>query len=277
MENTILLNTIKNILGNGFDVCTQEVVKGGRTVTAIAFRQDNCSVLLYPENFEELFQAEGYEGVARAMIKTFKENPQIDFSNVTTWEYAKDHLLLCIQPVYGEEDLVTVPYLDLELYFRVDIPAVDGTYKVKRNMLDLWGITEAEVLDIAFNSGKYIKRTVQKILDDIEKFMYPTSEDIGRNTFLGTITSPDFRYGASALYHKEILKEIADIYGTDIYIFPSSIHEILFCSAEGLTIAEANQMVKETNEKEDVVFPEDKLADHAYIFRRDTMDIEYEV
>lgn len=79
-------------------------------------------------------------------------------------------------------------------------------------------------------------------------------------------------HGAGCILYGNLLKEIADKWGCDICIIPSSIHETLLIpmSAAG-SCAVTSQMVREVNQTQ--VSPEEILSDHVYQFNRETGEI----
>ncbi len=71
--------------------------------------------------------------------------------------------------------------------------------------------------------------------------------------------------GAACLLYPEVLEKFAGRFGSDFYIFPSSIHEVILVPANNL--GNSNQyagMVKEINDTQ--VAPEEVLSDHIYYY-----------
>ena len=276
MELNLLVNTIKNIVSEDTQVDIQNVQKGNVILTGITIGKGNIRPVVYVEHYEDLFNVKGYLEVAKKMIEicedVSKDNMDFDIDAMTTWEYAKENLMLCIAPAGTNQDIVTVPYLDLELYFRVKVK--DGTYKVKEHMLQLWGITVAQLLDIASENKYTVTSMMEKMfkLMEMEEYIEEMKDAIENDT-MTILTNEDGLYGASAIYNKEILKGIADKHESDLYIMPSSIHEVLLTPTKIGSLADMSEMVKSVNETE--VAPDEILSDHVYIFHRDTMEIDW--
>ena len=280
MNVQILLNTIKNLVDNETEVTSQMVQKGNMTLTGVTIGKGKIRPTVYMEHYEELFSNDGYIAVAKEMIKLCKEVgvPDIDENEITSWNYVKNNLQLCIAQKGVNKDFVTIPYLDLELYFRVKV-FDGGTYKVNEIMVSSWGITKEELLNIAMETNEYTTNSmkdtaIKMMLEDgvpqeyIDEIMNSDSPD------QIIATNKDNVNGASVIYNKSILKEVADKYESDLYIIPSSIHEVLLISTEFCVEKEdMDNMVKEVNTTQ--LEPQEVLADHVYIFRRDTMEIEY--
>ena len=137
-----------------------------------------------------------------------------------------------------------------------------------------WGITKEELLEIATNNSTYTVKSMEDILKELVEDSYDDFLEVPQEYRQTVITNELQNYGASALYNKTLLKEIADKFNDDLCIMPSSIHEIIVIPMNVIPSKEnVDSMIKEINELE--VRPEERLSDHAYVFRRDTMEIEW--
>lgn len=277
MNTKLLLNTIESLLTDGTEVITATVQKGNETLTGFSIGNGNIKPTVYMEHYEKVFEQGGYMAVAKEMIKLCSEVeiPNIN-SDVITLEFVKNNLQLCIAPKGTNNRFVAIPYLDLELYFRVRV-FEDVSYKIKKEMLELWNITEEELLDVALQTNEYNASSMKEIMIEMMVSYGATEEEIEevRNNGIDqtVVTNETKMFGASAIYKKSILKEVADKYESDLYIIPSSIHEVLLIPTKCGDKEEMDSMVREVNETQ--VEPHEVLADHVYIFRRETMKIEW--
>ena len=68
------------------------------------------------------------------------------------------------------------------------------------------------------------------------------------------------------MFYPDILKDFAALTGDDLFILPSSIHEVLLSPVnKSLTVEETNQMICEINRLE--VSAEEQLSDHVYYYQ----------
>jgi hypothetical protein len=77
--------------------------------------------------------------------------------------------------------------------------------------------------------------------------------------------------GAVQMMNFHALEKAADIFGNEIAILPSSIHEVILLPARDFDKEDINQiamMVSQINRT--VVSVRDFLSDHVYIYSRDT-------
>ena len=66
--------------------------------------------------------------------------------------------------------------------------------------------------------------------------------------------------GASLLLQEDIRKQIGECLGSDYFVLPSSIHEVLILPDNGMfEVPALNQMVQEVNETQ--VEPQERLSD----------------
>lgn len=252
-------------------VIVKPILKGNRMLTGFAIGKNNIYPVVYMEDYEHLFYL-GYDFLAREMLKTILSNDVFQFDNtIMTWEYAQNNLIFCVAPKETNKECVTCTTLDLEFYIRVKV-SENQTYKVSNEILKMWGIEKGFLFYSAVkNFEQYVItgiteksfgcRQGSSIYDfqyDPSKIIYVATNKIGM-------------YGASILWYDMLLGKIANEIGDDLYILPSSIHEILIVPASKHTLDEMTIMVQEVNEQE--VEPEERLANHAYIFHRETMKL----
>jgi hypothetical protein len=90
-------------------------------------------------------------------------------------------------------------------------------------------------------------------------------EDIGS---IYVLTNASGSLGAAALFYPDVKEKTGEILGSDYYILPSSIHEVILVpDAAGIDKKELCDMVKQANRT--VVEPQDILSDNVYHYSRD--------
>lgn len=195
-------------------------------------------------------------------------------------------------------------FLDFAVILRVlvlETPEGNGTIRVNKDILNIWGVSESELWNTAFrnlNNERFIvedfERVVEKILKESviagfampsESYM-PENEPLKERTGLEKQTDPEkdslmggsgvFQYiltnskrnhGAVGMLRTDLLQEVAEKEGCSLFILPSSIHEVLLLPDRGLLPAE---MLKETvgSINQEYVEDEEKLSDNIYYFRK---------
>ena len=81
------------------------------------------------------------------------------------------------------------------------------------------------------------------------------------------ITNESKLYGAASILYEEPLHELAEKFGSDLYILPSSVHEVIAVSADMGSPDDLAEMVYEINmEQVDI---DDRLSNQVYCYDKD--------
>lgn len=133
---------------------------------------------------------------------------------------------------------------------------------IRRKDLEMWGVSEEQIKqDARANTEKMFPSSIKKIENVI-----PIEIETG-NLPIFVLSNGDYMNGASAMVYDKVLYDFASTMGENLYILPSSIHEvILLLERDAGDIRELSYMVKETNRT--VVDPEEVLSDHVYYYDR---------
>lgn len=254
-----------------------EVEKNGVIFKGISLGNGPICPTIYTEEFEKYADDELEDAVDVIVYrynKAKEETPVIDLEKIMNWDYVKTHLQLCIQRK-GNENIVKRDFLDLEEYVRVNIDNT-GSFKVKPIHLEKYGVTEDVLFHAAWDCTApsiVIEDMAVMIAEMTGMSIKEVAEMQGDNPMI-VATTKEKHFGAIAMKATDKITEVADRYGTDLAILPSSIHEILFIPVrEDMNFIELNAMVHAVNINE--VAPEEVLSNHAYRFNRDERSITY--
>ena len=115
-------------------------------------------------------------------------------------------------------------------------------------------ITDVRNLFFGFPSGTIIDINSQKLSDVIsEPVMYALTTNMATS-------------GASIFYNG-VLDELSDVFGGFFFILPSSLCEVLVMPGDkALSPEDLSKMIKSVNSSNDIVKPEEVLANHAYVY-----------
>lgn len=145
--------------------------------------------------------------------------------------------------------------------------------KANTELIEKYGV--GEVADLAIVRRAFITDEASYLVPKNVDLDVPLNKDFKLyNNIMGmsmgdliVCTLENKIYGAGVLANTDFLNETKEKYG-DFYIFPSSIHEVLFlplsCVGESVQIKEFADMIKEINATQ--VAPEERLSDNLYIF-----------
>ena len=178
----------------------------------------------------------------------------IDFSDKTRV------IMSLVNTEWNKELLQNLPhrkFLDLSvvyLYYLSDFNGKIASIKITFDLAKSLGLNEEELFKLA-------SENTTRILGEDSFDMFP----------LIALTNKQTWNGAVRILDKETFVELSEELNDDLYILPSSIHEILVCPASGLEPREAKTMVKEVNR--DIVNVQERLSHSVYIFYKETAEL----
>lgn len=276
----------ENYLVQVQNICKNNDLK----LTGLTIGDQNLNI--YPTIYLEEFYKKYEEGVSFETItdiiwNTYCQNApkgNWDTSRFIEWRNVKD--IICpkiINYAANRELLNSVPYrkvcdLAVVYYAVVDI-CENGVASIllRNEHLKLWGKTEADLYELALENYRRIFSITSRNLDDIILELMNCKEDISfdENTIVPMIvvTNNKKLNGAAAILFPDELQKIADKIGTDLYILPSSVHEIILLSTDNtMTVDELKETVRFVNSNE--LRQEEVLSDNVYLFDRHNPSIE---
>lgn len=265
MTRNIIIDELE---ARGYKAVATEIVKNGVVLKAIIVGEGMIRPTIYTDQFENW---DNVDMAAEKIIEQYesaKRNPyQFNIKNALNWDYAKEHLQLCLQRK-STEDIVKRDFLDLEQYVRVFVTE-DGSYKVKSEHLAKLGVSEDELFDAAWICTRktLMANDMAEIMAEMMDLSIEEVRAMTEDCPQIVITNKDKIHGAIAMCDTDLLAEIAKEYDANLTILPSSIHEcIVVPMVNGQRFEELNSMVRQVNETK--VLPQEQLSDHAYYYDR---------
>ena len=167
------------------------------------------------------------------------------------------------------------PFLDLAVVYRFIgfLPGISGCgVLIDLTMMKALNMTEEKLYQSAVKNMNILTPLYYaKLTNEMKKFM-PQETDRDKNGKfpelpLYLLTNSIHRFGAASLLCEEKISEVAGFLKKDLYILPSSFHEILLLPSDFISVNRVYQVVKEVNES--VVDKEDWLSDQVYLYSRD--------
>ena len=168
--------------------------------------------------------------------------------------------------------------LDMSIVYRLRSDEGDKSESilVTNSMLEDYGITADQLKEDAQHLAPVnFPEKVQGISEVLADSMGMTPEELsGGQPEIMYVASVENRVkGAGVLMYPGFLKEYADKIGADLYVLPSSIHEVLLVKDEGqFTAQELKDMVVDVNSS--IVDPKEQLTDSAYHYDRSKDSLE---
>ena len=171
-------------------------------------------------------------------------------------------------------------FLDLAIMYRIVFMIDDNTdagIVVNYRLMHTWGVTEEELFEEAyrntFDNGKVRIRSMYDVLCSIligeGKLIPKDMKDDGK---MYVIDMGRERDGSISIFQKDAFRKFAEEKGCDVYIIPSSIHElILVLKQRGVDWKELRETLLSANKND--VLEEEVLSEHIYQYVRETDEI----
>lgn len=146
---------------------------------------------------------------------------------------------------------------------------IGGNYTpLLKSTQQAYGITAKEIFDhISHTDYGYTLSPIMDILKELNLSEALAISDDDTHSLFYVLTNNTYSYGAAAIANPVVLQKLREKFKCSLYIFPSSVHEVLLIPVQNIPNAVPNEladMVKEINHN--VVGPEEFLSDHVYLY-----------
>lgn len=202
------------------------------------------------------------------LIKTYEQHKDTTglftdvVENFGNFDAVKGNIIPCLVAKVAD-DLVSRDYLDLKVMYRYITADKQASVAIKKNHIDMWGVTEEELFDIAKENARptFINMSMMQMLSEMSGIpaedMLPGVIDDPMRVF----TTQSRSWGASVLLFPEMFAYM----GNDITILPSSVHEVIaLANNNGIDNSSFISMITEINQTQ--VKPEEVLSNHPYVY-----------
>ena len=274
-------------LGEGYNVKEVSVEKNnGVCLDALLIKKNglNLSPTVYLNSYyEDYLDGECIRNAAGRLVKDYMAalpEEGIDIGFFEDYEEVRKRLSFkLISSELNEELLESIPhlpFLDLEIafYYSVDVGKMDGgAILVRKTHMEHWGVkTEDLMRDSMENAPKILPGTCREICNLMESICPEKAgmltEEL-RDLNLYVLSNERLTLGAAVMLYPGKMEEVSELLGSNVYIIPSSIHEIIVLSDRNETdLTYLKDMIKVINRTQ--IAPQDVLSDSLYYFDRET-------
>lgn len=277
--------------GENVRVLKKNITKNnGFVLTAVTVCRENYTIspTVYMEDYYRQYEETGnLDGIMEEIYSSFDERMyelDADIDTYCNFEKAKDKIIFRLVNRSRNEtslkEIPHLPYLDLAITFRwvvnVDENGISSVLISNRDM-KRWNINIQALFQLSMeNTMRIFPLCIENLFDMLNRiYDYGGYQNVqSENGQLFVITNTIGINGASAILYPGALERCFDKIGSDMYIMPSSVHEMLFISAECAENTEMlKELVKEANHT--VVHCTEVLSDNLYYYdyKRKTLDI----
>lgn len=231
-------------------------------------------ISMYIANRYEM-DKDGYSGMEVQELGCFDDIKYKITMKVVNAKCNRELLRSC--PHYLMADLAVMYQMVLS-----DNGKMKSSVKITNEMLNVWGVTRENVHQAALEA---VEKDSPYVLNDIGELQnqlmmeslgiqdnYVEKNFLGKDRYTGeswmmVLTNKTRSDGASVLANPSVMKKVMEIVNDDIYVLPSSVHEVIIlpqaiADMDGLTPKGLGEMVRDVNAE--AVDRKDWLSDHVY-------------
>ena len=283
---------IQHIL-TGAKVIVQKVVKNnGISKQGLIIMENegsNVTPTIYLESFYHAYlEGRKLEWIVQDILIAYQMHKPLwnfDSEAFRDWNWVKERIVCRLINREMNRDYLDrvphVPYLDLAVTFAwvadSELLGDDINIPIYNSHLEMWGVTVKELYAIAMkNTQRLLPPIIQEIREAILSMgvemdsLSPEEQSAGFQMYI--LSNEKRHYGAVYMLYKDVLKDFADRMGSDLYILPSSVGElILIPTWKCGNPAGLRDIVCIVNMEH--VEPDEILSDNVYRFTRQTGEI----
>jgi hypothetical protein len=203
--------------------------------------------------------------------------PEIQTDWLKDYNQVKDHLFIRVSDAKENEDFLRMsPHKEVDglaVSYHIAFEGRQGleaSTPVTFQMKEMYGVTAEQLHADALESSQRLYPVKYASMAEVMQQMMGIEPDMAADMMppmegpqLMVLTNTQGMHGAGALFYPDQLETIAQQMGTDFFVLPSSVHEVLILPDDGSQDLDSLQfMVREINRTE--VAPEDRLSDFVY-------------
>lgn len=284
---------VKKCLGEGYTVTEQNVVKLNHTqqLGICIQREDAAGTIIYVESLYKKFQ-EGLcdaENTAKNIVAMAESGKLLfadrDIFRVGEWPEVKDCIFArLINTEKNQELLETAPHKEicnLSIIFNLNFASVKGgvgSALITNEIMQFWGkdieSLYAQAMENIIAAG-YVCMGLSQMMMELCTEEEVSGIHIAQDDVLGmhVLTNSARSFGAAVILSQKVREELLDSFKCELYVIPSSVHELILLPWDGGIIVEGIcDMVREINVTN--VEPWEVLADSVYHLKKDgTLEI----
>lgn len=278
----------------GMEVRVDSVEKVNRKLDGLSLLSNDEKTTISPtiyisDMYKNYLKTEDLQATIReaaeTMDRVFKETtvPPLDIST------AKDNIIFqLVNTLQNEDMLKNLPhreFQDLSIIYRwvvsVDQKGISSTV-INNNLAKSLGMEEEQLFKAAAENTRRILPPVVQSMNDVIRDMFVADgmpkeladqmigEQVPERT-MWVISNESKIDGAASMLYEDKLHNLAESVGTDLYILPSSVHEVIAVSVEMGEPEELARMVAEINM--DQVDLSERLSNQVYHYDKDLRKI----
>ena len=269
---------------NSCNVQLNEITKNNGLVLhglVIMEESTNISPTIYLENeYENYLSGKDLDACTKTVIEVYQESRMerpisIDFFQ--DFEQAKERLAMkLVNQEQNQNMLANIPhytYGDLAVIFQVVVQTTElgnASVTVNDTHMNAWKTTPEVLMKAAMENMTKQPIRIQSMEEVMREMLGEIPEEMDgmleqADPMMYVMSNETKMNGATVLVCVDKLQEFAEKMDTNLYILPSSIHEILLIPENAnMSVEQLTQMVVDVNETQ--VAPDEVLSNQVYFY-----------
>ena len=282
-----IVEALQEKMGDRYEIRVIHVTKNnGVELTGVAIirQEDSVFPTIYLEGlYEEYLRGEEIDSLAGRIINCHEEQSMalnLDMDFFHDYDSVKDRIFYkLVSFAENKKFLEDAPHirwhgLAVVFYYALEDEVMEGaSITINRQHMMMW---KQNAESLYRTAGRNTRRDMPELLVSIRELV----EDVTGITVRGeddlplyVLTNKDKRFGASAMLYSSRMEELAERFGCDLLILPSSVHEVLLLPDDHCQeYTFYRQMVSEVNRTQ--VEAEEVLSYNLYRYSRVNAEIE---
>ena len=284
-------------LGDRYEISDTVTMKNNTTeYTGIMFQKktENVAPTIYIEDLYERYKIQEVtiHDAIKEVICLFENSIKgMQRINGLSVDYASCQHRIIYRLVSKErnlfllKDMPYIPFLDMAITFHLVVSIDDScmqSLKITRELQQRWGVSVEQLLKLAKrNTPELLPARVcelsqlMKCYINTREFKLEQEEDLTNEEKIDMIVVSNELgiNGAAVVLYDGVIEQIANEYDSDLYLLPSSIHEMIVVPAGEEDLHETfSSMVNNINQR--YVDEDEVLSDRVYIYRQEEKKFE---
>lgn len=273
----------EEVLGEGYRVEVRQVRKNnGILLHGLLILSDtgNVTPTIYLETFYRAYEkGTTFAEVLRRILEVYRQEmpkKSVDLDFFLDFDRVKERICYRLVRQEGNEELLEeVPYvefLDLAVCFYYAYsgnPLGEGMILIHNSHVERWKVNLKELMKrAAENTPRLFPARCYGLSDILRELGLEADAEAEREVAMNVLTNEKKAFGAACVLYPGVLAEMAEKAGKNLYVIPSSVHEVILLMDTGREVpAELQRMVHEVNRAH--VAPEEVLSDRLYYYDRE--------
>ena len=239
--NEMVRSRLSEICGTEFSVSVYEALKNNSVVhKGISIKENRNSIaptIYMDEFYTDYCDGRDIEDIINEIIRIYSENrvgPDVDTARFADFDWVKDRIFYKVINAADNMPLLQqVPHsleLDLALVYGVYMGDFKGSFSsvlIRNEHLKMWHRDESEIRELAMKNTPSLMPCEIWAMKDLLSEMGMPGDDEENTIPMYVLSNKDRVNGAAVMFYEGVLKRAADNLGSDLFILPSSVHELI--------------------------------------------------